>query len=124
MKKNLNPKITCALVAIVSLLFLNGIPSEALEPGKSPDVVYFHVRSACSQEKLSGVTISVIRYDGKQVEVGRGNESGLVVIERPRLEGSRLIMACAEDYFCAGIKNPRAQAGSEILILLAPFAMT
>lgn len=113
-----------ALAAAVLLMMSHAAPSAAHEPRKSPDVVYFHVASVCTSEKLGGVTVSAITDGGKQIELGQSTENGLVVIERPRLEGARLLLFCADDHFCAAIQNPSAPAGTETLVLLAPFAMT
>ena len=112
------------LVIVLLLTTLRCISSTTHRPPTSSDVVYFHIASACSSEKLSGVTVTVIDHDGRKVDVGQSREGGLAVIERRRLERARVILFCRDDHFCGSIENPRVPAGMEILVLLAPFAMT
>ena len=122
--RNANLDAGVAVMVTMSLLCLQCVSADSRAPQTSFDVVYFHVSSACTSDKLGGVTVSMIDYNGELVGLGESTEGGLVVVGRPRLEGAQLIMFCADDYFCTAIKKPAVSAETQITILLAPFAIT
>lgn len=114
-------------VAIVLMLALCtpgcSVRAAVERDGETADVVHFYVASSCDHKVLENVSVSIVMRNGETVPAGKTASNGQISIDRTRLEGAQLVLFCAEDYFCSALATPRAAAGAEILVQLAPFAV-